>query len=725
MYKKLLIINLISFILFIHLAYSRDSIIYADYISTDTNENIIIKGNVRIVNGDELLKTEKLYIDETKDKIIVEEKFIFMDETENFYYGSSGIFSKNFNEGEIQDFSFVGSESLRMVGTKAIKKGNVDIINKGVVTPCRTLKIFGCPLWQIKASKMVHDKNDYMIYQKHSRLEILQLPVFYTPYSISPSPLRKERKSGFLYPTFVPYNSELGGNVKTPYYVNVSHDKELLITPVIYYQKDLQDIKYFYNQRTAGGEIVANLSTLTSFNNTKEFMWLKEAGLNLSVNHNINHNYQAGLKLNLQTKGTYFRKYDTQNPINYFASLSNSTYLDGYSLIEDDDLLTIETYNFQAVKTDVDNKKIPIVSPIIKYNTGTKVLFNNINYQNKFLFYNIFRDKNTKDHAYRQTRFNYDANLSYQRFWKNSRIRFESTIQTDLFSTEKKQIGNEYVSDEHIRIFPMSGFLIDNPFINERSGTIYNPKVFLSINGSNNNTNEISNELTTDNEIDISRFFSVNRYTGNDKFDNGQRIGYGLDIAKEKFYFDIAQGYQISSDSDYTKDVGMSNQFSDIVGELGFIDIFKNEEDFNTNFSYNYRYSPYEEYFYYQRAGLSNQNMLGTIGIGYVNSYARGNYLSFPNRENISFSYESVDFLEYSSFSFSTSYDIYNEQHQTSHMGYSYSDECFGLSVNYNRNFFENTPDSLSIGMNFTFIGPVPNNIIDNLLLKPLNFSQE
>ena len=58
-------------------------------------------------------------------------------------------------------------------------------------------------------------------------------------------------------------------------------------------------------------------------------------------------------------------------------------------------------------------------------------------------------------------------------------------------------------------------------------------------------------------------------------------------------------------------------------------------------------------------------------------------------------------------------------------MGYSYSDECFGLSVNYNRNFFENTPDSLSIGMNFTFIGPVPKNIIDNLLLKPLNFSQE
>ena len=68
----------------------------------------------------------------------------------------------------------------------------------------------------------------------------------------------------------------------------------------------------------------------------------------------------------------------------------------------------------------------------------------------------------------------------------------------------------------------MTGLLIDNPYINNKTETIYNPKLFLSLNGSNNNTNEISNELTTDNEIDISRFFSVNRYTGNDKFDYGQ-----------------------------------------------------------------------------------------------------------------------------------------------------------------------------------------------------------
>ena len=423
--------------------------------------------------------------------------------------------------------------------------------------------------------------------------------------------------------------------------------------------------------------------------------------------------------MNLQTKGTYLREYDSTNPINYFSSLSTSTYIDGYSIMEENDLLTFETYNFQAVKQDDDSKKIPIVSPVINYNTGNKIIFDNINLQNKLLFYHIFRDKNTADHSYRQTRLNYDADISYQQFWKNSRIRFESTIQSDFYSTYKKQIGSEYVSDDHVRIFPMTGILIDNPFINKKTKTIYTPKVFLGINPSKTNTNEISNELTTDNEIDISRFFSVNRYTGNDKFDNGQRIGYGFDVIKENFNFNIAQGYQISKNSDYSKDVRMSNNFSDVLGKFGFSNILNSK----TNFNYNYRYSPSDKYIYYQNAGLNGESKLGNFSIGYNNADSKSSSLTFDDRESISIRFESANFLN-SNIIFSTSYDMLKNSHQTSTINYSYSDECFGMNVVYNRNFFVNTPDTLSIGMNFTFIGPVPQNIIDDLLLKPINFSQ-
>jgi len=720
MYIRSIFINLISIILFIHIAYSKDSIIYSDYLSTDENKNIIAKGNVKILHGDQILTTDNLYIDEENNKIILPDKFTYKDEMGNYYYGSKGEFSKDLYSATIHDFSFVGSDKIRMRGVKGIKKGNIDIVEKAVITPCKTIKFFNCPLWQIKAQKIVHDKNEYMIYQKNSRMEILEFPIFYTPYSISPSPLRTKRKSGFLYPTFQIINSSHGSSAKIPYYFNISPDKELLITPVFYLTQSKQDIKYFYNQRTSGGNITANVSTLTDFDKSDGFEWLKDASLSLSINQNINENYKSGLNLNLQTKGTYLREYDSMNPINYLSSLSTSAYIDGYSIIEENDLLTLETYNFQAVKIDDDSKKIPIVSPVINYNTGNKVIFDNFNLQNKILFYHIFRDKNTTDHAYRQTRVNYDADISYQKFWKNSRIKFESTVQSDFYSTYKKQIGSEYVSDEHLRIFPMTGILIDHPLINNKTNTIYTPKVFLGINPSKSNTNEISNELTTDNEIDLSRFFSVNRYTGNDKFDNGQRIGYGFDIIKENFNFNIAQGYQISNNSDYSNDVRMSNDFSDILGKFGFSNIL----DSSSSFNYRYRYSPYDKYIYYQHAGLGGATKLGNYSLSYSNADSKSSSLSFDDRESINFNFQSIGFLN-SEIDFSTSYDMLTDTSQTSTINYRYGDDCFGANVVYNKNFFKDTPDTLTIGMNFTFIGPVPQNIIDDLLLKPLNFSTQ
>ena len=720
MYLLIILINIISLFLYIHISYSADSIIYADKIETDKYQNVIAKGNVKIINVDEILTTNELYIDEQKSKIYLNDDFSYKDKKGNYYFGSKGEFTKDFYEGEIYNFSYYGKDNLRLVGKKSKKIGNIDIIEKGVVTPCRTLKLFGCPLWQIKAKKLIHDKDDLLVYQKHSRTEIMNFPVFYTPYSVTPSPLRKIRRSGFLYPTFQPFNSSHGGSAKIPYYFNISRDKELLLTPTIYYLNNTQNIKYDYGQRISGGKVKAQATTSTDFKEQDKFDWLTDAYLNLTVNQKINRNFESGLNLNFQTSGTYLRSYDPQNKINLLSSLSSKTYVDGYSVFETGDLLTIETYNFQAVKTDINRKKIPIVSPVVNYNSSTKWLNNNINFQNKFLFYHIFRDKNTPDHAYRQTRLNYDAHISYQKFIDNSRLKFESILQTDAYSTYKKQIGNEFISEEHYRIFPMTGVFIDKPYSNNK-GTIYTPQFFLAINGSNNNTNEISNEITTDNEFNLSRFFSVNRYTGNDKFDNGQRIGYGLGIKKKNFKFNIAQGFQISSDSDYTKDVNMDDDLSDVLGYTSLANILGS----SVNFSYDYRYNPSHQLLYYQSAGISGDSAIGSYSISYHNSDDRSSSLSFGQRESISLSYNFKSFIEYNSLSFSTSYDLHKNSHQASTIVYGYSDECFSLSAIYNRNFFEKMPDTLTLSMSLKFIGPVPAGIIDDFVLVPLNFKEK
>ena len=48
-------------------------------------------------------------------------------------------------------------------------------------------------------------------------------------------------------------------------------------------------------------------------------------------------------------------------------------------------------------------------------------------------------------------------------------------------------------------------------------------------------------------------------------------------------------------------------------------------------------------------------------------------------------------FIQNTNINFSTSYDLNTDEHQTSTITYRYSDECFGLNVVYNNNFFIRT----------------------------------
>ena len=77
-------------------------------------------------------------------------------------------------------------------------------------------------------------------------------------------------------------------------------------------------------------------------------------------------------------------------------------------------------------------------------------------------------------------------------------------------------------------------------------------------------------------------------------------------------------------------------------------------------------------------------------------------------------------FKDYSKIDFTSNFDLIDDSIDMYSVGYKYEDECFGLNLKYNQYYFSSTPDSLSITMNFKFIGPVPDSIISNMIYEPL-----
>ena len=103
----------------IHTAYSQESMIYADYLSTDEFNNIDAKGNVKIIHNDEIISSDNIYIDEQNKRIILNDKFTYKDKSGNYYFGSSGEFSKDFTDGKIIDFGYIGVDNIRLAGISA------------------------------------------------------------------------------------------------------------------------------------------------------------------------------------------------------------------------------------------------------------------------------------------------------------------------------------------------------------------------------------------------------------------------------------------------------------------------------------------------------------------------------------------------------------------------------------------------------------------------------
>jgi LPS-assembly protein len=103
----------------------------------------------------------------------------------------------------------------------------------GVYTACEPCKDDPRkpPRWQVRATRIIHDSTEKMIYFEDARLEMLGFPMFYWPYMSMPDPTVK-RKTGVLQPK-LSYSSWYGGGITVPYYWALSPNYDFTLTPTL------------------------------------------------------------------------------------------------------------------------------------------------------------------------------------------------------------------------------------------------------------------------------------------------------------------------------------------------------------------------------------------------------------------------------------------------------------------------------------------------------------
>ena len=705
------VILLLFFVFFPNLNNAKEILVYADSISYDEEDNIVAKGNAKVFQNNKLILSDLIIINKIDKKIILPSKFTFKDEGDNFFQGENGYFLKDLEFAEFDNPKIRLSDGSRLIGKKLKRNGKIDIITKGVYTPCNSrIKIgnFICPTWQLEGEKILHDNNNLFLYQKHSKMRVLNTPVFYIPYIVAPSPLRKDRKSGFLTPSVALnfFDTKTSQSTSFPYYFNIDIDKELLFTPIINYGGGVDASQRFifdYNQILSGGIFKTDLTFDSNFENKNSNKWLTDASLITNFSKNLNHQYRINIDSALQTSKNYIQITKPNDDLSYTNSLSTNFNLEGFNLRKIDDQLNLSINFYQTNQENEDNKTIPTVFPKFKYFSGYQ---NRLGYlsHSTYEVYNIFREKSSIIHAKKQQKISHKLNFKKEIVNFNSKISLDTEIYNQLFNTENKLINsNNYKTGSYYRLFPILGISTESPFKLKKyfSDLTLNPSLKIVITPGISNSNKLSNEDSTNNDFNIDNIYRLNRFSGNDKMDNSKRITFGLSAYTSNFNSKLYQSYEFTKNSNFHKEQGNDDNLSDLIGSIEY---YKDNE-----ISYNFRYDVNDAYLKKQNINLKSVMTYGTVELSYLDENSKINNIVSKDTETINYSLLSKKFSKFSKINLSGLYDLKEEINKEYSIGYSYFDECFGINIDFNRKSYEENnlkpQDILTLMFSFKNIG--------------------
>jgi len=252
--------------------------------SNITGRNIYnLKGNAILKSKDYHLKADRIVYFKKNKKIIANENIKLQTKSLLIKANNAKITNKykvlNKAQYQLQNTSGQGSAS-----TITLKSDNFAILNNANYSTCPLNNSF----WSLNAEKITLDKSTSEGHANNVVLKIKNIPVFYLP---TIEWVLKGRKTGALMPSYSSYsNSEIdekGTQVKIPYYVNISNDKDLLITANHLTTRGTS-VEAKYRQLLHQGNFDLEGGYLDEDKITNEKRWFLNTKLNYQLNQDIN-----------------------------------------------------------------------------------------------------------------------------------------------------------------------------------------------------------------------------------------------------------------------------------------------------------------------------------------------------------------------------------------------------------------------------------------------------
>ena len=202
----------------------------AERVEITGTSQLIAEGDVEIFFKGRRLKAQRIVYDSATDRLQITGPIVLVDDSGTFILASQADLSADLADGVLQSARLVLNQQLQLASTEVQRiGGRYTRLGRTVASSCQVCAANPTPLWEIRASQVVHDQQTRQLYFDNAQFRIAGIPVFYLPRLRMPDPTLK-RANGFLRPK-LRTTSGLGTGIKLPYFLAIGDSADLTITP--------------------------------------------------------------------------------------------------------------------------------------------------------------------------------------------------------------------------------------------------------------------------------------------------------------------------------------------------------------------------------------------------------------------------------------------------------------------------------------------------------------
>ena len=684
----------------------------------DAREIVIARGNVEVAQGERILLADEIRYNTRSDVITATGNVSLLQATGEVIFGDQVRVTGDLREGTIEAFRMLLTDNSRLAAANAVRvDGNRTDMNRAVYSPCDICEDDpdSAPLWQLRATRVIHDQDAQTVYYRHARLELFDVPLFYTPYFSHPDPTA-ERQTGLLAPT-VGFSDILGANARIPYYFVLSDQADFTFEPIVTTGAS-QVAMGTYRRETSNGRFsvtgsltVANSlepATAGNVDVRRRDADVEQGDLRGHIRadgrFDIDDNWRWGFDVARASDDAYLRRYD----LGYQRTLQSDLFVERF---EGRNYFTAQGLSFQGLERPDDEPEEPFVLPEARYSYLSDPDFWGGHLIGELGTLNLMRTEG------RDTQ-----RLSGTLGWERShvedlggRITVTALTNIDLYAFQDTVDGTDRIdvssergeSGTAGRFFPQAAVSYAYPVTRSTwLGTeVVEPRVQAVVGPNGGNDGGIPNETSRTFEFSAGNLFELDRLPGRDRVSSGQRIDYGVDYTYTTpsgggtATARLGQSYRLNTDDALPASVGEEDGFSDIVGRFSVSPFryFRTRYDFRAD----------EDTLQLKRSdyGISVGPEALRLDASYVYQ-ANDEEIAdrFETREQIDLSLSSR-FARYWVISARHRYDLEEDAPLSTRVGLRYQDECFLFGLSAQRRNFDraDVDDDVSVMLTIGF----------------------